>query len=265
MSTTEIIKAAQGGDKAAMEQLLLEQQPLLYRFGLRLCRDAEDASEILQETLLTLARSLPEFRGESSLSTWLYRVAHSHCLKRRRKSKFAPTHEESLDDPGQEWEPAATTRSPEEEVAGRQLESLLEEAIGALAPAYREVLVLRDVEGLSAQEVAEVLQLSVEAVKSRLHRARLALRQRLAPVLEEAPLPDCPDILRLFSAHQEGDVSPAFCAQMEAHLARCSACRGRCDSLKQVLSRCHAMPTPEVPEAIQTEVRAAIRQFLGRV
>lgn len=133
--------------------------------------------------------------------------------------------------------------------------------------AQREVLVLRDVEGLSAPEVARVLGLSVDAVKSRLHRARLAVREALAPQLrsssdEPARDPMCPDVLHLFSQHLEGDIDPAVCATMETHLAQCPRCRGTCASLKRTLAVCRQLPTPEVPAPIAASIRTAIQTFL---
>jgi RNA polymerase sigma-70 factor (ECF subfamily) len=127
--------------------------------------------------------------------------------------------------------------------------------------------VLRDIEGLSAPEVAEVLGLGVQAVKSRLHRARLAVRQRIAPLLGSAPpggsrAPQCPDILTVFSRYLEGEIGPDVCAEMEAHLARCGHCRGRCDSLKRTLQICRTTPVPEVPGPVADAVRRAVRGFL---
>jgi RNA polymerase sigma-70 factor (ECF subfamily) len=143
----------------------------------------------------------------------------------------------------------------------------LTRAIAGLQPAQREVLVLRDVEGLSAPEVAKVLGTSVDAVKSRLHRARVAVREALAPLMgrpsDERPRePMCPDVLTLFSQHLEGDLDPAVCATMEAHLAGCGRCRGTCESLKRTLAVCRQLPTPEVPASIAASIRRAIQRFL---
>jgi RNA polymerase sigma-70 factor (ECF subfamily) len=144
----ELLAAAQRGDREALGRLLETHQARVYRFGMRMCRAEEDAKDVLQETLLAAARTLPEFRGASSLSTWLYTIARSFCIKQRRRSKFAPEAIESLDS----GEPARAViqlpdpaRGADEALDGRRLEAALEEAIGALDPKYREVLVLRDV------------------------------------------------------------------------------------------------------------------------
>lgn len=266
-SDPELVASAREGDEAALEELLLRHQPRIYRFGMKLCRDPEDASDVLQDTLLAMARSIRDFRGASSLSTWLYTITRSFCIKKRRKSKFAPAVEESLEAiPEAERDGLqCSSRGPEEDLAGREVKDALDGAIASLEPMYREVLVLRDVEGLTAPEVGEVLGLSVEAVKSRLHRARVAVREALAPHLgapSEAPSADCPDIVTIFSGHLEGDIGPDLCARMEEHLERCGRCRGTCDSLKRTLALCRAAGAPEVPEDVQRAVRIAVRRFL---
>jgi RNA polymerase sigma-70 factor (ECF subfamily) len=133
---------------------------------------------------------------------------------------------------------------------------------------YREILVLRDVEGLTAPEVAEVTGLTVEAVKSRLHRARARVRASVAPMLGiPEPAPDladgCPDVIALLSRHLEGEISSDVCAQMEAHLEKCGRCTARCDSLRKTLSLCRRSPAPEVPASVQRSVRDALRKFLS--
>ncbi len=277
-SDANMLDRARAGDRGALEELIGRHQRRVYRFGLKMCRDPEDAKDVLQETLLAAARTVKDFRGASSVSTWLYTIARSFCIKKRRRSKFAPEQEESLDarEPGLEARQIVDPgRGPEDELAGRQVEVALERAIAGLDPMYREVLVLRDVEGLTAPEVAEVMGLSVEAVKSRLHRARVAVRDAVAPLLAapapaaapaagEAALPAgaCPEIVELFSRHLEGEISASVCADMERHLARCPACRSRCDSLQRTLALCRAAPLPEVPKAVQADVRRALQRFI---
>jgi RNA polymerase sigma-70 factor (ECF subfamily) len=176
-----LVRAAQDGDGDALEALLKQYQPLVYGFGIKMCRDPEDARDVLQETLFAAARTLHGFRGASSVSTWLYAIARSFCIKRRRRSAFAP-EVVSLEAEAQHagWA-RDQAPDPERRLAEHEVRAALEAAIAALEPAYREVLLLRDVEGLSAAEVARITGLSVAAVKSRLHRARVAVRDRLAP------------------------------------------------------------------------------------
>lgn len=183
-----LLAAARAGDTRALDTLIGRWQGQVYRFGLRMCGDHEDARDVLQDTLLAAARSLRDFRGESAVSTWLFRIARSFCTKHRRRSVFAPKEELSLDElRGDEDEghglPAATGQDPEEATAAAEVRRALDRAIRSLDPKYREVLLLRDVEGLTAPEVAKVLELRVETVKTRLHRARLALRRDIGPLL----------------------------------------------------------------------------------
>jgi RNA polymerase sigma-70 factor (ECF subfamily) len=263
-----LVAAARAGDRRALERLLERHQGAVYRFGMKMCGEPEDAKDVLQETLFAAARTLPDFRGASSVSTWLYTIARSFCLKKRRTSKFAPDRIESLEAQAEATAQVADqARSPEEDAAARQTRRVLEEAISALDPMYREVLILRDVEGLPAAEVAEILGLTVEAVKSRLHRARVAVREQVAPALavpaEAAqPGPGCQDVVTIFSRRLEGEIDAGACAELEEHLKSCAACRGRCDSLRATLTLCRSAGTAEVPPNVAHSVREALRKFL---
>ncbi|WP_437973623.1 sigma-70 family RNA polymerase sigma factor [Sorangium sp. So ce295] len=264
-----LLSAARAGDKEALTRLIERHQAQVYRFGMKMCRDPEDAKDVLQETLLAMARGIRDFRGASSISTWLYTIARGFCLKKRRRSKFAPVEERSLD---AEAAPEATqvadpAKGPHEELAGRQVERAIEQAIAALDPKLREALILRDVEGLTAPEVAEVLGVGVQAVKSRLHRARLAVRAHVAPLLgipAAATAPGrCPDVLTLYSQHIEDEISPDVCASVERHLEACPRCRGACDSLKRTLALCKAAPASQVPANIQDSIRKKLQDLLA--
>lgn len=264
----QLLERARSGQREALEQLLERHQSQVYRFGMRMCRDPEDAKDVLQDTLLSVARNVHDFRGGASLSTWLYSIARSFCVKKRRKSKFAPKDAASPLD-GDAERVADPGAGADEALASKQVERALEVAIASLEPMYREVLLLRDVEGLSAPEVARVTGASVQAVKSRLHRARLAVRERVAPLLGiPADLPaapgTCPDVLALFSSHLEGQVSAEVCAEMERHIEVCPRCRGACDSLKRTLSLCRtSTPAAAIPPAVQASVKVALRNFLA--
>jgi RNA polymerase sigma-70 factor (ECF subfamily) len=268
-----LIEAARGGDRRALEKLLERHQGAVYRFGMKMCGEPEDAKDVLQETLFAAVRTLPDFRGASSISTWLYTIARSFCLKKRRTSKFAPERIESLEAQGEaSAEVADGRRTPEEDASARQTRQVLDAAIAELDPMYREVLVLRDIEGLPAAEVAEILGLTVEAVKSRLHRARVAVRERVAPVLAPAPAaapppepgPSCQDVVLLFSRRLEGEIDGSACADLEKHLETCASCRGRCDSLRSTLTLCRSAGTAQVPPEVARSVREALRQFVAR-
>ena len=268
-----LLAAARAGDRPALERLLERHQSEVYRFGMKMCRDPEDAKDVLQETLLAMARGVRDFRGASSISTWLYTIARSFCLKKRRRGKSVPEAERGLDGEAAAVQPLASRGdNPDEAIAAKQVERALEQAIASLEPMYREVLLLRDVEGLSAPEVAEVVGASVQAVKSRLHRARLAVRERVAPLLGIPPARSsaataagtCPDVLMMFSKHLEDQISPDLCADMERHLEGCRGCRDTCDTLKQTLALCRAAgAAASVPAAVQASVKTALRDLLA--
>lgn len=267
-SDADLIEAARRGDGDALDTLILRYQPRVFRFGLKMCRNVEDAGDVVQDTLLALARNIGEFRGEASISTWLFAIARNACMRRRRRSKFAPAREESLErlEAGVRDAIADPSSGPERAAFGHEIEQRLADAIDTLEPGQREVLVLRDVEGLSAPEVAEVLGIQVDAVKSRLHRARLIVRARLAPALGapvSAPDSGCPDVLALFSRHLEGDIAAHVCHEMEAHLAQCRNCLATCDSLRRSIAVCQAAPPGPVPAAVANAVRASVHAALA--
>ncbi|GMV14995.1 MAG: hypothetical protein AMXMBFR56_32190 [Polyangiaceae bacterium] len=269
MDERALLEAAQRGDDDALTELINRYSPSIYRFGMKMCRHEQDAQEIVQDTLLAAARNLRDFRGQSSLSTWLYTIARSYCIKRRRRNVGEPSVHEPLHELRAEGVPELVdARAPDEQAASREIEAALERAIDELEPMYREVLILRDVEGLTAPEVGKVLELSVEAVKSRLHRARAQVRERISPLLApEPPAPHagCPDVVELLSRHLEDDVSPEVCREMEQHVAGCPRCGARCDSLRRALSLCQASPAPEVSkeirELVARQMRAVLREL----
>lgn len=262
-SDDALLAAARAGDRAAIEALLERYQDRVFGFGVRMCGDAEDAKEVLQDTLLAAARTVGGFRGDASVSTWLYTIARSFCMKRRRRSKFAPTDEISLD--RQPLALPSSSPAPDELASGSEVKRALAQALDVLDPAAREVLVLRDMEGLTAPEVARVTGASVEAIKSRLHRARATVRASIAASLGDA-LPQrakgCPDVLTAFSNQLEGDLEPRHCLELQEHIDGCTACRATCDSLKRTLAVCASAPPGRAPTEVRDAVRAAFRTAL---
>ena len=169
-----LLDRARQGDRAVLEELLAQQAPAIYRFSLRMRRNTADAEDTLQDTLLAIANHLGEFAGRASFSSWLFALTRSACARRRRGQKNRPS--QNLDD----VPPLPSARpSPEEHAGQHELTAALTAALDQIPETYREVLLLRDVEGLSASEAAEALGVSVDALKSRLHRARQALREAM--------------------------------------------------------------------------------------
>jgi len=188
----QALATLKSGSPEEIEHALETLQGVVYGFGMKVCGSHEDAQDTAQETLIRLARQLREFPDARALSVWLYKVAKSQCLMSRRKSKFAPAQMLSLDDlmPSDSSLPKAAAKSwqinPEEIVLNHELRGRLEDAILALPKHYRLVLVLRDMEQLDTREVAEVMGISEDTAKMRLHRARVFVRNALAGYVGKA-------------------------------------------------------------------------------
>lgn len=178
------------------DTLYRDHVDLMHRFAHRLCGEAETAKDLVQETFLNAYRGLHRFRGDAQISTWLYTIASRVCLRMRRKRKGAPERELSLE----EFIPTSDGEfrlqipiddlSPEAALHNKQLREALNLAINQLPKKYKMVLVLRDMEGLSAKEVGTIMGLNERAVKSRLHRARLFVRRQLSARGHGEPLSD---------------------------------------------------------------------------
>jgi len=183
----EILKS---GNPRAFEQALASLQTAVYSLGMKFCGNHEDAEDTAQETLLRLARQLKDFPDARALAVWLYKAAKTQCLMSRRKSKFAPAQMLSLDTlvPSQNEasHPAPKTWqiTSEEIVLHQELRGKLEQAILSLPKHYRLVLILRDMEQLETREVAEVMGISEETTKMRLHRARVYVRNELTKYVQ---------------------------------------------------------------------------------
>jgi RNA polymerase sigma-70 factor, ECF subfamily len=252
------VAKAKQGDPAALEKVLAEVAPAVRRFGVRMCRNPSDADDVLQDTLLNIATHLPEFEGRSSLLSWVFTLTRTACSRRRRGLKNQPP---IADDVVQERRDEAP--SPEARAAEHEIGQALVRALDSISDEQREVLLLRDVEGLSAQEAAEAIGISVDALKSRLHRARGALRDAFVPLVE-TPSPSCPDVVLQWSRKLEGDLSATDCSAMEKHLSTCPACTATCDSLKQALLACRRS-SDEVPPEVQARVKAAVRAWTANL
>lgn len=259
MTDAALLQRIQKGDARAMDELLALHEARIYRFGLRMCGNEDDARDVLQETLLAAFKNLSSFRGEAQLSTWLFQIARSFCLKQRRRREGEPATHDDLDSSEVRHvatkEPSGDTRTH-----ARQVGEVIGAAIAGLGPEAREAIVLRDVEGLSAEEAAAVVGIEPGALKSRLHRARLALKQQLSAVLEDQPGSiACPELAQELSAYAGSEIDQAACERIEQHLNGCKNCRQACEALKRTVSLCRAIPGGEVPASVKAAVRRALR------
>lgn len=185
-SYASLVRAVQAGDEQSMESLLMRAQEAAYRFSLLVCGRPDDADDAMQEALLKTYRYASRIREPEAFRAWLYRTVRNACLIGRRKRANEPDHLVSLDDAGTDGEGTDhhvdaidPGRDPENLAINASLRGRLERALTAVPRPYRVVVVLREVEGLSTREVATVLGISEANVKTRLHRARVLLREQL--------------------------------------------------------------------------------------
>jgi RNA polymerase sigma-70 factor (ECF subfamily) len=196
----QLVTRLRAGDAAALEPLMARYATRVYRVAFGITRSEADAEEVVQDVFLSLFRKIDTFEGRSALGTWIYRMAANAALLRRRGKRhelevkledLLPAFREDGHREGDRaWLLADWSAGPEETLLSREARAVVSRAIAALPDHYRAVLVLRDVEELSSEEVAEALGESVASVKSRLHRARMALRELLTR--HYAPSPGSP-------------------------------------------------------------------------
>ncbi len=186
----ELVERLKRGEEEAFAGLLRRYHGKVYGLAMNMTRNAQDAEEVTQDVFLAVYRKVGNFDGRAAFSTWLYRIASNAALMKlrgRRREPHLPieeagpafTPDNRFARPVADW-----SALPEEQLLAAESRRVLEQAIEALPPDYKAVVVLRDIEGLANPEVAKVLGATVLAVKSRLHRARLALRERLAAHFE---------------------------------------------------------------------------------
>lgn len=177
-----LVAGVRKGDDAAIEQLLIRAQEIAYRFSRVICgAGAADAEDAMQDALVNVYRHAAEIREPKAFRSWLYRTVKNACLIGRRRRVHEPGRLLSIDElmPQGEFPLASDDRSPEQLLADGRTRARLRRALATLPPAFRLVVFLRDVEGLSTREVAQVAGISEDNVKTRLHRARLQLRREL--------------------------------------------------------------------------------------
>jgi RNA polymerase sigma-70 factor, ECF subfamily len=253
-------------DPKALEQALELLQGTVFSFSMKVCGQREDAEDTMQEVLVKSLPYLPRFDSPRALLVWLYRVAKNRCLMSRRRSKFAPKQELSLDElmpDRQELEKLAKAGplNPESLAIRSQQARKLREAIQKLPPQYRIILVMRDMEGLSDEEVGEITGLKPGNVRVRLHRARLYVRKELARQLpangparthgqqqasaaattEKRPA-SCKAMFAELSNYLEEQLDDSMCEQIEHHLEGCEPCKAFLATLEATIEQLRSAP-----------------------
>jgi RNA polymerase sigma-70 factor, ECF subfamily len=272
----QAVQLLRRGDDEALEQALALLQNTVFSFSMKVCGQRQDAEDTMQEVLLKSIPHLPKFESPKALIVWLYKVAKNRCLMSRRRSKFAPKEELSLEElmpDRRELErlSAESGLNPERFAIRSEEAGRLREAIQRLPAQYRIVLVLRDMEGLTDEDVAEITGLRAGTVRVRLHRARLFVRKELmkawkpragrniGAVLPQGAFPEGPEPVRCkamfaeLSNYLDEQLDDSLCDELERHLDGCGPCKVFLASLEATIAQCRRSPA-ECPSG-KTAVR----------
>lgn len=235
-----------------IDRLAVELADPLFNFGYRMCGNREDAEDVVQETFLSAWRAWDSFRGDSSPKTWLYSIASRVCLRMRRRRLGEPNRFLSIEEvlPG----PESALASPSDVADRNAARERVRRAILRIPPTYREPLVLKDIEGLSLRQIARALRLKVPTVKTRIHRARLALRKEILgePYGGAAPAAECLAALRQALESLDRGGAPS-----SAHL--CARCRQVYRTLAFGRDACSALSGEALAAAARARLWSRLR------
>jgi RNA polymerase sigma-70 factor (ECF subfamily) len=279
-----------GGDQS-LNQAVSLLQSAVYSFSMHMCGHPEDAEDTMQDVLVQSIHYLPRIHHPRALAVWLYKVARTRCGMSRRKSKYAPEHELSLDalmpdgEEMRDWEENGPI-DPEVLAMKKEQAQHLRAAIAKLPPDYRIVLVLREMEGLSDEEVAEVTGITRANVRVRLHRARAFVRKELMKlwrgyerkkkgydlVAAEAPPArpaDCKAMFAELSNYLDEELDDSLCRELESHLHDCEPCQAFIATLEAAIDHCRSAPA-EAPDGercakLREDVLPGLKHALARV
>jgi RNA polymerase sigma-70 factor (ECF subfamily) len=276
------------GDEAALEQALALLQNTVFSFSMKVCGQRQDAEDTMQEVLVKSIPHLPTFDSPKALVVWLYKVAKNRCLMSRRRSKFAPKEDLSLEElmpDRHELERLSGDGSinPETFAIRSEEAGRLRQAIQRLPPQYRIVLVLRDMEGLTDEEVAEITGLRSGTVRVRLHRARLFVRKELVKAWKPRPgrsveslssraKPNrqpgptrCKAMFAELSNYLDDQLDDSLCDELEKHLDGCEPCKAFLASLDATIEQCRRSPAEHPTGEKAVRARKALMKNYARV
>ncbi|MFC2061779.1 RNA polymerase sigma factor, partial [Elusimicrobiota bacterium] len=239
----------------------------IYNLAFRITGNKDDASDILQDTFLQIYKKLGTFREESSFSTWIYRIAVNSALMKKRKDKR--TSAVSLDKPlitdkGEELKRQLKddwSSEPIDIIENNELKEALDVAVNSLEPKYRLPLVLRDIQGLSNKEVAGILNISLTAVKSRVHRARFFLRNELSRYFSGSGggrIMDFIKFCRLLSDYCDSELSFDICSEIEEFMHEECICKTMFNTFQRTIELCNELEEMEVPQQIHIELHRTL-------
>ena len=277
----QVVQLIHRKDPKSLEEALEMLQKTVFSFSMKVCGQRQDAEDTMQEVLLKSVPYLPQFDNPKALMVWLYKVAKNRCLMSRRKSKFAPKENLSLEElmpDRQELQKLLGNPdgTPETFLLRRENAKRLRETVRKLPPDYRLILVLHDMEDLSDGDVAEITGLRLGTIRVRLHRARLFLRKELAKqdqhgVRRETAKPSgemhlsveprqrrCKEMFAELSNYLDDELDDSLCEELEKHLDGCEPCKGFLASLEKSIQQCRAAPN----DSPDLRVAASLRRKL---
>ncbi|HKS74395.1 MAG TPA: sigma-70 family RNA polymerase sigma factor [Terriglobales bacterium] len=276
----QAIELLQSGNNDATEQALALLQNTVFAFSMRVCGQREDAEDTMQEVLVRTVSQLPKFSNGKALVVWLYKVAKTRCLMSRRRSKFAPEKDLSLEQLMPDRHElqhlgAEGSLNPEAFAIRSQEAGRLRDAIQKLPPPYRIVLVLRDMEGLSDDEVAEITGLRPGTIRVRLHRARLFVRKELlslrkpkrgrshTPPAVPNAMPDrarCKALFAELSDYLDEQLDDSLCAELAEHMNACEPCKVFLATLQATIEGCRQVPAQNASQTVAARLRKDLVQ-----
>jgi RNA polymerase sigma-70 factor, ECF subfamily len=286
-----VVQLIQRKDPKSFEEALVLLQKTIFSFSMKVCGQKQDAEDTMQEVLLKSVPNLPKFDSPKALIVWLYKVAKNRCLMSRRKSKFAPKEDLSLEElmpDRQELESLSrhSDGTPETSFLRRESAKRLRDAIQKLPPDYRLILVLHDMEELSDDDVAEITGLRPGTVRVRLHRARLFVRKELAKqqprVRRETTRPTaethlsaqprqrrCKEMFAELSNYLDDELDDSLCAELEKHMDGCEPCKAFLATLEKSIEECKMMPNeapdPRIAARLRRELVAEYQGIMSKI
>jgi RNA polymerase sigma-70 factor (ECF subfamily) len=268
-------------DPTSLEEALALLQGTVFSFSMKVCGQRQDAEDTMQEVLLKSVPNLPKFDNPKALIVWLYKVAKNRCLMSRRRSKFAPMQELSLEElmPDRrelQMMSGSSDGTPETSLLHRESAKPLREAVRKLPAEYRLILVLHDMEELTHGEIAEITGLQLGTIRVRLHRARLFVRKELAKqdqpgvrrqtaISREEMLPPapprerrCKEMFAELSDYLDDELDDSLCEEMEKHMSGCEPCKAFLSSLEDSIQQCRTAPNESPDSNVAARVRREV-------
>ena len=288
----QVVQLIQRKDSQSLEEALALLQKTVFSFSMKVCGQRQDAEDTMQEVLLKSVPNLPKFDSPKALMVWLYKVAKNRCLMSRRKSKFAPKEDLSLEElmpDRQELQKLSGNAdgTPETALLRRESAKRLREAVQKLPAEYRLILVLHDMEELSDSDVAEITGLRLGTIRVRLHRARLFVRKELAKqdqhrMRHQKAKPSeemhlsvqprqrrCKEMFAELSNYLDDKLDDSLCEELEKHMDGCEPCKAFLSSLEKSIQQCRRAanepPDPRVAARLRRELMAEYQGLMSKI